>query len=153
MKFIRGRPSTGRRRSRGQAVVEFALVVPVFLMLLAGMIDFGIGLYDYMVIISAARDGARVAANTCSSTTTPCVTDITTRVVAASGGLLTAADVSVTCATAASPATFTAAICNSGTAKGGGSVIARASYTYHMIWPLAFGTVIPMASTAKFMVQ
>ena len=44
MKFFRGRPSTGRHRSRGQAVVEFALIVPIFIMLLAGMIDFGIGL-------------------------------------------------------------------------------------------------------------
>jgi Flp pilus assembly protein TadG len=151
LKFFRGRPSTGRHRSRGQAVVEFALVIPIFIMLLAGMIDFGIGLYDYMVIISAARDGARVGATTCGTAPPSCSASITTRVDTASGGLHP--NISVTCATKASPLTFSTAICNSGAAKEGGAIIVTATYTYHMIWPLAFGTQIPMGSTAKFMVQ
>lgn len=131
--------------------MEFALVIPLFLLLLAGMIDFGMGLHHYMVIISAARDGARLGAAACGSATPPCSGTITSRVDLASDGLHPV--ISVTCATAASPATFTTAICNSGAAKEGGSVKVTASYTYRMIWPLAFGTVIPMTSTAKFMVQ
>jgi Flp pilus assembly protein TadG len=146
MKFFRGRPSTGRHRSRGQAVVEFSLIIPLFLLLLAGMIDFGIGLYDYMVIISASRDGARMGANTCSGAG-GCSTDITNRVDAASGGLHP--NITVVCLTPANEPVN----CATGKAASGDSVTVTASYTYHMIWPLAFGTVIPMSSSSKFMVQ
>jgi Flp pilus assembly protein TadG len=144
MKFFRGRPSTGRHRSRGQAIVELALVFPIFMMLLAGMIAFGIGLYDYMVIISAARDGARVGTTTCSSTTTPCAAAIWTRVDTASGGLHPT--ITVGCATAGS-ASFSQATCNSGAAKEGGSIKVTVSYTYRM-----FGTQIPMTAESKFMI-
>ena len=142
-----------RRRpgQRGQSLVEFALILPLFLLLLAGMIDFGIGLHHYMVIISATRDGARLGATTCGSTTTPCSGTITSRVDTASSGL--GPTITVTCATAAVPATATTAICDSGAAKEGGSILVTTSYTYRMVWPLAFGSVIPMTSTAKFMVQ
>jgi Flp pilus assembly protein TadG len=149
MKSFRGRPSTGRHRSRGQAVVEFALILPLFLLLLAGMIDFGMGLHDYMVIISAARDGARLGATACGTDTPPCSATITTRVNAAVGGL--AIDpVTPACA---KPDNTPLTTCDSGEAKAGGSVTVTVSYTYHMIWPLAFGTQIPMGYTAKFMVQ
>ena len=53
-----------RRRStaRGQALVEFALVLPVFLMLLFGLIDGGRYVFMNNVQSQAAREGARVAA-------------------------------------------------------------------------------------------
>ena len=42
--------AAGRPGQRGQSLVEFALVFPLFILLLAGMIDFGLGLYSYMTI-------------------------------------------------------------------------------------------------------
>ena len=50
-----------RRRTRGQALVEFALVLPVFLLLLCGVLDFGFMLFNQMTLGSAAREGARAA--------------------------------------------------------------------------------------------
>ena len=50
---------TRRHRSRGQTLVEFALVFPIFILLMAGIADFGFGLYQYMNVINAARIGAR----------------------------------------------------------------------------------------------
>jgi Flp pilus assembly protein TadG len=44
---------------RGQTVVEFALVVPVFLLLVFGVLDFGRAVYEYNTIVNAARQGAR----------------------------------------------------------------------------------------------
>jgi Flp pilus assembly protein TadG len=148
MKSFRGRPSTGRRRSRGQAVVEFALILPLFLLLLAGMVDFGMALYDYMAIVNAARDGARVGASACGTATPPCSSKIVSHA-APSGGLLSAANLTIACTTPVGASTG----CDTGAAKGGGSVTVTARYTYQMIWPLAFGTQIPMGYTAKFMVQ
>jgi Flp pilus assembly protein TadG len=43
-------------------MVEFALVLPVVLLLLMGIIQFGIVFNDYIQVTSAAREGARKAA-------------------------------------------------------------------------------------------
>ena len=51
---------TYRSRDRGQALVEFALVLPVFLMLLMGVFDLGRGIYMYNGVAEAAREIARV---------------------------------------------------------------------------------------------
>jgi Flp pilus assembly protein TadG len=50
-----------RSRSRGQALVEFALVFPVFFLILAGLLDFGFLLYSRITLINATREGARAA--------------------------------------------------------------------------------------------
>jgi Flp pilus assembly protein TadG len=49
----------GRRRT-GQAVVEFALVLPVFMLLVFGAIEFGRAYYSVHLLTTAARKGARV---------------------------------------------------------------------------------------------
>ena len=54
-----------RRHSRhegGQAVVELALVLPLMLMLLLGIIQFGTVFRDYIALTDATRVGARQAA-------------------------------------------------------------------------------------------
>jgi hypothetical protein len=47
---------------RGQSLVEFALVIPVFFLLLFGLIDMGRFVYMNSTLSQAAREGARVAA-------------------------------------------------------------------------------------------
>jgi Flp pilus assembly protein TadG len=64
-----------RRHQRGQALVEFALILPVFLLVLFGLIDAGRFVYMNSVLSQAAREGARVAAVEASwlgSTATGC---------------------------------------------------------------------------------
>ena len=66
------RPSAGGRSSSmrinlarwptGQALVEFALVFPLIVLLLLGIFDLGRAVYAYSTIANAARQGARVAA-------------------------------------------------------------------------------------------
>ena len=46
----------------GQALVEFALILPVFLLLLFGLIDVGRYVYMNTVLSQAAREGARLGA-------------------------------------------------------------------------------------------
>ncbi len=55
-------PTRNRSGSRGQTLVEFALVVPVFLLMLFGVIDIGRFVYTDSVLSQAAREGARLAA-------------------------------------------------------------------------------------------
>jgi hypothetical protein len=61
-----------RRPSRGQALVEFALVVIVMLLLLATVADFGRLFYTQITVENAARAGALVAARTPASYTGSC---------------------------------------------------------------------------------
>ena len=49
------------RREGGQAVVELALVLPIFLLLLLGIIQFGTVFRDYIALTDATRVGARQA--------------------------------------------------------------------------------------------
>jgi Flp pilus assembly protein TadG len=48
--------------TRGAEVLEFALVFPVVLLVLAGIADMGLLFNNYEVVTNAAREGARVAA-------------------------------------------------------------------------------------------
>jgi len=58
-------PKRGKHRllrgTEGATVVEFALVVPVLLLILWGIVDFGNVYYQLGIVNEAAREGARVA--------------------------------------------------------------------------------------------
>jgi Flp pilus assembly protein TadG len=49
------------RGASGQSLVEFALIFPVLVLMLFGIVDFGRAIYAYNTIGNAARDGIRVA--------------------------------------------------------------------------------------------
>jgi Flp pilus assembly protein TadG len=56
--------SRGRRRwqdARGAELVEFALVLPMLLLVFGGIVDFGLLLQRQQVLTNAAREGARLA--------------------------------------------------------------------------------------------
>src|SRR5438093_7131634 len=46
---------------RGAVLVEFALVLPLLLVLFAGMFDLGLAFQQYQAVTNAAREGARMA--------------------------------------------------------------------------------------------
>ncbi len=53
------RPGANRQNQTGAAVIEFALILPVLLVLLIGSVDVSLALYDKAVITNASREGAR----------------------------------------------------------------------------------------------
>lgn len=55
-------PHARRDRESGQALVEFALIAPLFLVLVVGIIQFGIGLNYWLDLNRIANQGARWAA-------------------------------------------------------------------------------------------
>jgi hypothetical protein len=50
-----------RRQERGQSLVEMALAMILFLLLLVGVVDFGRAFNNYIIITNASREGARYA--------------------------------------------------------------------------------------------
>jgi len=53
--------SAGLKVSRGQAMVELALIFPLFIMVLFGIIILGIGIFYQQQVTNAAREAARFA--------------------------------------------------------------------------------------------
>lgn len=54
------KPGTERTRSqKGSVLVEFAIILPLFLALLFGVVSFSVALYNQTVLTSATREGAR----------------------------------------------------------------------------------------------
>lgn len=115
------------KRSRGQSLVEFSLTLPILLMLVFGIVDFGLGLRSYISLSNAVREGARYASvgnpvgveSDCDGTTNNTVYG---RVCVASGGLdLTDLNPDVTLPQGVGP---------------GNSVIVSADYTYQFVTPI-----------------
>lgn len=50
------------KSSDGQALVEFALILPIIILILFGIIEFGRVFSAQLLVTNGARDGARVAA-------------------------------------------------------------------------------------------
>ena len=110
---MRCRPAPSAARDRGAAAVEFALLLPVLLLLVFGIIDFGRALNAQITLTQAAREGARMAAlgesNVVSGTQ------------AAATGL--------------SPVGVTVTSCPAGAGPGVNAVV-KATYTFSFITPI-----------------
>ena len=139
--------SGGRRaRGRGQALVEFALILPVFFLLFAGMVDFGIALYSDITVINAAREGARIGVVDPGDVAT-----IRSRVRSMSSNLEQARlKVTVTCER---PEGITFVACSSPAWQSGDSTVVRVDYRYSMIFPLLFGTEVPLTSEVRMRIE
>jgi Flp pilus assembly protein TadG len=49
------------RREEGAQLIEFVIVFPILMLVIAGILDFGMMMRNYEVVTNAAREGARVA--------------------------------------------------------------------------------------------
>jgi Flp pilus assembly protein TadG len=160
------KPGPSRRRSgrgRGQALTEFALVIPIFMLVLSGILDFGFLLYSRMTVISTAREGARAVISLVGTTTTTSIPSTAqARVVGAATGtglVLATSDVAVSCvvtpgSTTTSPCTFTThtpRLAND--VQAGDAVSVRVTYVYHSFFPLLFGSTFNLVSTVQMVFE
>ncbi|MBI3969076.1 MAG: pilus assembly protein [Chloroflexi bacterium] len=133
-----------RRSDRGQAMVEFAFVIALFLMIIFGVIDLGRAIQAQNQLAVAAREGARAAAlthNADGSTRT----DAQIREAAkAAVGLVTLSDGNI----AVDPA---------GTRTSGLTVTVTASYSFTVVTPLVSlswgGGPIPLRGKSTAVVE
>lgn len=123
-----------RARERGAAAVEFALVLPILVVILLGIVDFGLEMNSQAIVANAAREGARTASLGGTAA------EATTAATNASGSLLnvSASNPTVTVA-CLKPG---GAACASGydtNRESGGTVVVTVSYTYTWISPTILG--------------
>lgn len=55
-----GRLIKTKKGEAGQSLVEFALIIPIFLMLVFAVVDFGMGFHAWITVTNSAREGARL---------------------------------------------------------------------------------------------
>ena len=134
--------ANGGQRSRGdqsgQSMVEFAIVAMTFFILIFGLVDFGRAIFQYNLLASSAREGARAAimqSNTDS--------DVIDRTVEASAGMLSPDDVTIS-----GSRTCTAIPCP--------SVTITVQHTFSPVTPLigaVIGSSITMTASSTMVVE
>lgn len=108
-------PAAGRASERGAAALEFALVLPILLMLVFGIITFGRAYHAKVQLAGGVREGARALALGKSAGEAQAAT------VDAAGGLIAAGDVST-----------------SGCPAGGADGTARVEASYDLVYTIPF---------------
>ncbi len=51
-----------RKGEKGQSLAEFVLILPIFLILVFAIMDFGLGFHAWLTVTNSAREGARLGA-------------------------------------------------------------------------------------------
>ena len=124
----RRRHAASDSRDRGSVAVEFALLLPVLLLIIFGTIDFGRAINAQITLTQAAREGARLASLGYSTSA------VTTRAQSAATGL--------------SPVTVAVtSSCPAGAGIGVDAVVTT-TYTFSFVTPV--GAFAAMFGTATF---
>jgi Flp pilus assembly protein TadG len=132
---MRHRTARNTPRDRGAAAVEFALLLPLLLLLVFGIIDFGRALNAQITLTQAAREGVRLDAVGQSTA------NVVTRTQAAATGL--------------NPVGVTVTACPVNAGAGVNATV-KATYTFSFLTPLAsishmfgasFGAPITLTAT------
>ena len=122
---MRHRTAPRAPRDRGVAAVEFALLLPMLLLLIFGIIDFGRALNAQITLTQAAREGARIASvdNPLTGAPYPVTTVQSVTVNAATG--LSGVTAAVTNA------------CQANSGLGASPVAVKASYSFTFVTPVS----------------
>ncbi len=103
-------------------MVEFALLLPIFLIVIFIIVDFGVGISRWVIVTNSTREGARLGAVGASTT------EIADKVASTSNGLLDPADVNVY---------YLDKDGNGSPGDRGDSVVVESDYEYGLITPLS----------------
>lgn len=136
-------------------MVEFALVLPIFVLLLCGMLDFGFALFSRMTVINAAREGARavVTVDTTSDAALADVPNAAAGAVASAAGSL-AVTTSVSCVSIETSGACRFVASDPGTnAQVGDAVKVNVAYTYHTFFPFFFGAQFDLGSSVQMVIE
>lgn len=130
-----------RKGEKGQSLLEFAMVAPIFFLVLFAIIDFGMAFHAWITVTNSAREGARLGVVRATAI------DIEARVREAAGNLGDDLSVAVTNAEGAP----------------GESVVVDVSYEYELMTPLgdlmglvgggAVGDSFTLSSTADMRLE
>ncbi len=134
----------GRAHSRGQSVVEFALLLPVAMLLLVLIVDVGRLFYTYVGVTNAAREGAAYGMQhpTCWSAGTG------TNQCADPGNITYLARQELGSGTALAVTVQCAADCTASSTLAGNTITVTASQVFAFLFPIVPQMTISSSATA-----
>ncbi len=124
------------KRDRGAAVVEFALVVPILIFVIFGLVDFGRAFNTQIQLSQAAREGARLVAMSSTSS-------LSTRVQQAAPGLTVTTSVAILNASGS-------VIAGATTCAASGAVNVRLTVTTPFTWVTGISAMSHMFGSTTF---
>jgi len=110
-----------RDSERGQSLVEAALVFPVLLVIMTGILSFGLAFNNYLILTNAVGAGGRALAIARGNTTDPCAT--ASSAVSQSAVLLNSSNISYTWTLNGTPYTGTSCSSSSTTTGAAGNLV------------------------------
>ena len=128
-----------RKPQRGAAALEFALVAPLLIILIFGVVDFGMMINSQAVFANATRDGARTGSFFGTKSE---ITSVITSETSYLNGLVENVQIDVTCR---KPAGTACASAYDAERESGGAVSVSVTYTYRWLTPGLLG--LPNTST------
>jgi Flp pilus assembly protein TadG len=136
----------------GQSMVEFALILPVFFLILAGIIDFGFMFYSRITVINAAREGARAAVTAIDNPSG--IPGLVNSSVTTVANNLSLADLSDT----ATCVPFQQSTCDFAAGgqpdpMPGDAVMVTVHYTYHSFFTRLFGANFDLSSSVQMVIE
>lgn len=134
-----------RQDEHGAVAVEFALLVPVIMVLIFGMVDFGFAVNRYASLSNAAREGVRMASLGGTATEVRNAVQASLADIGASGAVV---DVSCLTPTGGTCPTFAAA-------EMGGTAIVRIDFTGPWLTPVgsSFSPTMQLSKTSRMRIE
>jgi Flp pilus assembly protein TadG len=130
---------TRHRHTLGQGIVEFALLLPILLLLIVGVFDLGRAFHALITITNAAREGARYG--TLHASDEDGMVQAAVNEAAGSGIDITTGDVDISCTEV------------NGRCVRGGALTVTVHYTFESILNLFIPTTIDMQRSIVMDVQ
>ncbi|TMA10345.1 MAG: pilus assembly protein [Deltaproteobacteria bacterium] len=124
--------------AKGQAIIEFTLMLPIIITVLAGLTDLGLALYLAIATQNAVREGARLAARGVNSSTVK--SQVISGIPATSQFNITTADITVTGPTTMSGVTGCTNSSGGSAPQSKISVTATGTYNYAFLKYVGFTT-------------
>lgn len=136
-----GLDRVARPRSRGQALVELALALPILLLVMFSVVEAGVFAFTSMTVQNAAQDGGRLAALPDTADEATVKSYVLDRA-AIAPVTLDATDITITVGCASSPCTFAGR-------TSGDRVRLVVNYNYSPLIAMVFGNGATFALTAE----
>jgi hypothetical protein len=141
-----------RGQGQGQALVEFSLVIPLFLAILFGILDFGFALYSRLTLINATREGAHAAVTQIDNPRG--IRPIVESTIEANATALVWDDVSVTTTCVPGPTHVSCDFSGTdGHLVSGDSVRVTTSYVYHSFFARFLGQTVSFGTNVTMVME
>ena len=141
----------GVHRQRGQTAVEFALVLPLFIMMLAGMIQFGVLFYFYAGLVQGAQEAVRYGAILGNLTDSAIQQRAADAVLAATGGVVSIPPATVQVSSTCSPSSNI--VVPAANRSRGNVLTVRVPLTYGLSIPFFPAAQVSLAGQASTVIE